>query len=109
MALACKPEILIADEPTTALDVTVQGEILSLLDELVTEEGMSLIFITHDLPVISRVVRRLLVMQDGHIVEDASTASIIASPKHPDTKKLIEAARLVTVVPYVSERESAKR
>ncbi|NNG02138.1 MAG: ABC transporter ATP-binding protein [Desulfobacteraceae bacterium] len=108
MALACKPEILIADEPTTALDVTVQGEILSLLDELVTEEGMSLIFITHDLPVISRVVRRLLVMQDGRIVEDGSTAGIIASPQHAETKKLIEAARLVTVVPYVSERRGAK-
>jgi peptide/nickel transport system ATP-binding protein len=103
MALACKPEILIADEPTTALDVTVQSEVLSLLDELVKEEGMSLIFITHDLPVIARVVNRILVMQDGHIVENGSTASIVESPKHPYTKKLIEAARTVTAVPYINE------
>lgn len=104
MALACKPEILIADEPTTALDVTVQGEVLSLLDKLVKEEGMSLIFITHDLPVISRVVNRLMVMQNGHVVEDGSTANIVASPKHEYTKKLIEAARIVTAVPYINER-----
>ncbi|MBU2512756.1 ABC transporter ATP-binding protein [bacterium] len=104
MALACKPEILIADEPTTALDVTVQGEVLLLLDKLVKEEGMSLIFITHDLPVIARVVSRLLVMQDGHIVEEGSTSNIIESPKHPYTKKLIEAARTVTAVPYVNEK-----
>jgi peptide/nickel transport system ATP-binding protein len=108
MALACKPEILIADEPTTALDVTVQDEVLSLLDELVEAEGMSLIFITHDLPVIARVVRRLLVMQDGRVVEDNTTEGILASPRHPNTKKLIEAARKVTVVPYVGGRKGAR-
>ena len=109
MALACKPEILIADEPTTALDVTVQREVLSLLDELVKEEGMSLIFITHDLPVIARVVKRILVMQNGHIVEGGATESIIASPEHPYTKKLIEAALTVTAVPYINERVGPKR
>lgn len=108
MALACKPEILIADEPTTALDVTVQGEVLSLLDELVKAEGMSLMFITHDLPVIARVVNHLLVMQHGHIVEDGSTTGIIESPNHPYTKKLIEAARTVTAVPYINERIEIK-
>jgi peptide/nickel transport system ATP-binding protein len=100
MALACKPALLIADEPTTALDVTVQAEVLSLLDELVTEEGMALLFITHDLPVISRVARRLLVMQDGRIVESDTTANILSSPKHPSTVRLLEAARRVTTLPY---------
>lgn len=104
MALACTPEILIADEPTTALDVTVQGEVLSLLDELVKEEGMSLMFITHDLPVIARVVNQLMVLQDGHVVEEGSTKQIVESPQHPYTKKLIEAARTVTAVPYINER-----
>lgn len=108
IALACKPEILIADEPTTALDVTVQDEILSLLDELVAAEGMSLIFITHDLPVIARVVSRLMVMQDGRIVEANTTADILASPQQADTKRLIEAARRVTVVPFINERKGAK-
>jgi peptide/nickel transport system ATP-binding protein len=107
MALACKSELLIADEPTTALDVTVQAEVLSLLDELVAEEGMALLFITHDLPVISRVVRRLLVMQEGRIVEDNLTAKVLASPEHPSSMKLIEAARRVTTVPFVGERAGA--
>lgn len=108
IALACKPELLIADEPTTALDVTVQAEVLSLLDELVAEEGMSLVFITHDLPVISRVVRRLIVMQDGRIVEEGPTTQIIGSPRHTNTRKLIEAARQVSVVPYIDERAKAR-
>jgi ABC-type dipeptide/oligopeptide/nickel transport system ATPase component len=108
IALACKPELLIADEPTTALDVTVQAEMLSLLDDLVTEEGMSLVFITHDLPVISRVVRRLIVMQDGRIVEEGPTTQIIGSPKHANTRKLIEAARQVSAVPYFDERAKAR-
>ncbi len=100
MALACQPKLLIADEPTTALDVTVQAEVLSLLDELVADEGMALLFITHDLPVISRVARRLLVMQDGRIVESDTTANILASPRHPAAARLLEAARRVTTVPY---------
>jgi len=101
MALGCEPELLIADEPTTALDVTVQAEVLSLLDELVTSEGMALLFITHDLPVISRITRRLLVMQDGRIVESGTTAKILSSPAHPYTAGLLESARRVTAVPYV--------
>jgi peptide/nickel transport system ATP-binding protein len=101
MALGCEPELLIADEPPTALDVTVQAEVLSLLDELVTSEGMALLFITHDLPVISRITRRLLVMQNGRIVESDATAKILVSPAHPYTAGLLESARRVTSVPYV--------
>jgi ABC-type microcin C transport system duplicated ATPase subunit YejF len=107
MALACRPALLIADEPTTALDVTVQAEVLALLDGLVTEEGMALLFITHDLPVISRVARRLLVMQDGRIVEDNTTEKVLTSPEHPAVRRLIEAARRVTNVPYVGQKAGA--
>jgi peptide/nickel transport system ATP-binding protein len=100
MALACKPRLLIADEPTTALDVTVQAEVLSLLDSLVSEEGMALLFISHDLPVVSRVAQRLLVMKDGRIVESGSTTALLSSPRHPYTADILAAARRVTTVPY---------
>ncbi|MBS8227203.1 ABC transporter ATP-binding protein [Vannielia litorea] len=91
MALALKPDILIADEPTTALDVTVQAQILALLEELQAETGMGLLLITHDLGVVAEVADRVVVMNSGQIVEAGSAADVYRSPKHPYTKKLIGA------------------
>ncbi|GAA1656457.1 ATP-binding cassette domain-containing protein [Actinoplanes couchii] len=93
MALACKPRLLIADEPTTALDVTVQSEILDLLDRVVTEQGTALLFITHDLPVAARVVHDTHVLRDGRIVESGPIARVIAEPSHPYTRTLVDSAR----------------
>ncbi len=91
MALANKPDILIADEPTTALDVTIQAQILELLAELKREEQMGLLFITHDLGIVQRIADKVCVMKDGEIVESGPTAKIFASPQHPYTKKLLNA------------------
>ncbi|MEP5340037.1 MAG: ABC transporter ATP-binding protein [Algibacter sp.] len=89
MAIACKPDILIADEPTTALDVTVQKDIVSLLKELQSDTKMSIIFITHDLALISEIANRVLVMYKGHIVEEGAVSKIFKSPQHNYTKALI--------------------
>ena len=89
MAISCEPKILIADEPTTALDVTVQATILELLKELQQETGMGMIFITHDLGVISRIANKVLVMYKGKAVEQGSVAEIFDNPKHPYTKGLL--------------------
>ncbi|AUC74803.1 ABC transporter ATP-binding protein [Olleya sp. Bg11-27] len=89
MAIACKPQLLIADEPTTALDVTVQKEIISLLKELQAETKMSIIFITHDLSLISEIANRVLVMYKGEIVEQNTVHNIFKHPKHNYTKALI--------------------
>ena len=91
MALANGPELLIADEPTTALDVTIQAQILDLLAELKKAEQMSLLFITHDLGIVRRIADRVCVMKDGEIVEQGPTAEIFEAPKHPYTRKLLEA------------------
>jgi len=91
MATACSPEVLIADEPTTALDVTVQAQILSLLVELVEERGSSLLLITHDLPVVANVCQRVLVLYGGHIVEEGSIDEVFAFPRHPYTRALLDA------------------
>lgn len=91
MALSNKPDILIADEPTTALDVTIQAQILELLAELKAEEDMGLLFITHDLGVVRRIADRVCVMKDGEIVETGPTAEIFANPQHPYTQKLLAA------------------
>ncbi len=91
MALANKPDILIADEPTTALDVTIQAQILELLAELKESEGMGVLFITHDLAVVRRIADRVCVMKDGEIVEAGPTAEIFANPQHPYTQKLLAA------------------
>ncbi|MFI5843997.1 ATP-binding cassette domain-containing protein [Catenuloplanes sp. NPDC051500] len=93
MALACRPRLLIADEPTTALDVTVQAEILDLLDGLVRARGMALLFITHDLPVAARIADHLLVLRDGRVVESGPAAAVIASPAHEYTRTLVAGAR----------------
>lgn len=91
MALACRPELLIADEPTTALDVTIQAQILDLLSELQTETGMAVLLITHDLGVVAKMADRVLVMYAGEIVEDASRKDFFKTPLHPYSKKLFKA------------------
>ena len=90
MAIACKPKILIADEPTTALDVTIQAQILDLLRQLVAEEGMGLILVTHDLGVVAGVCNRTNVMYAGQLVETAPTSELFASPRHPYTVGLLQ-------------------
>ncbi|MEX3017862.1 ABC transporter ATP-binding protein [Gymnodinialimonas hymeniacidonis] len=91
MALANGPELLIADEPTTALDVTIQAQILDLLGDLKRSEGMSLLFITHDLAIVRRIADRVCVMQGGEIVEQGKTGEIFDNPQHPYTRKLLGA------------------
>lgn len=91
MALANEPELLIADEPTTALDVTVQAQILELLKELQEKNGLSMLFITHDLGIVRRIADRCCVMQHGHIVEQGETEKIFTKPSHDYTKHLLSA------------------
>ncbi|MBI1909325.1 MAG: ABC transporter ATP-binding protein [Deltaproteobacteria bacterium] len=91
MALACQPELLVADEPTTALDVTIQAQVLELLKELQKKLGMALILITHDLGVVAETVETVMVMYAGKIVESAPTREIFANPRHPYTKALLGA------------------
>jgi len=98
MAIACKPQILIADEPTTALDVTVQKEIIELLKELQQETSMSIIFITHDLALVSEIADEVLVMYQGEIVEKGEVSQVFKSPVHNYTKALINSK------PTLSER-----
>jgi oligopeptide/dipeptide ABC transporter ATP-binding protein len=92
MALANEPRLLVADEPTTALDVTTQAEILALLDGLRREQGLALLFITHDLGVAAGVADRVAVMYAGRVVEEAAAADLFASPRHPYTRGLLESS-----------------
>ena len=89
MALACKPALVIADEPTTALDVTIQAQILDLLRQLQAEHGLALLLITHDLGVVAEMADRVAVMYAGRIVEQGPVDAIFASPQHPYTKGLL--------------------
>ncbi|MDX1607488.1 MAG: ABC transporter ATP-binding protein, partial [Candidatus Competibacterales bacterium] len=91
MALACHPKLLIADEPTTALDVTIQAQILDLLAELVAEDGMGLLLITHDLGVVAEMTDRVAVMYAGHIVEQAATTALFRHMAHPYSHGLLRA------------------
>lgn len=90
MALACKPDILIADEPTTALDVTIQAQILSLMQDLQREIGMSIILITHDLGVVAQMCDEVVVMYAGRAVEEAEVHNLFRRPRHPYTKGLLD-------------------
>ena len=112
MALACGPDLLIADEPTTALDVTIQQQILDLIRELVAERGMALMLISHDLGVIAQNVQRMMVMYGGSVVESGATAAVFANRMHPYTLGLfgarpglrhVKGQRLVTIPGTVPE------
>lgn len=92
MALACEPELLLADEPTTALDVTIQGQILQLLKELSRQKGMGVLLITHDLGVVAQMADTVIVMYAGRIVEEAPVQELFAQPQHPYTVGLMHAA-----------------
>jgi peptide/nickel transport system ATP-binding protein len=93
MALACRPALLIADEPTTALDVTVQAEVMVLLRQLVVEDDTALMFISHDVALVSGVVDDVVVMRDGHILERGAALDVASQPRHPYTRQLLDAAR----------------
>jgi len=90
MALACNPRLMIADEPTTALDVTIQAQILDLMDKLKSDTGASILFITHDLGVIAEMAQNVAVMYAGHMVEYTDVKTLFAAPKHPYTVGLLE-------------------
>ncbi len=98
MALACNPELLIADEPTTALDVTIQAQILELLDNLRRTRKLAVLLITHDLGVIAEVADRVCVMYTGKIVEEAPVEELFADPKHPYTQGLLNSVPKLTAV-----------
>ncbi|WP_299722644.1 ABC transporter ATP-binding protein [uncultured Tateyamaria sp.] len=114
MALANQPDVLIADEPTTALDVTIQAQILDLLAGLKQTERMGLLFITHDLGIVRRIADRVCVMQNGEIVETGPTAEIFANPQHPYTQKLLGAeptgqpAPVPADAPLIAETQNLK-
>jgi dipeptide transport system ATP-binding protein len=114
MAIACNPKLLIADEPTTALDVTIQAQILDLLLTLQKERGMALVLITHNMGVVAETAQRIMVMYAGQIMEERKAADLFASPQHPYTEALLaalpersEGGRLATipgVVPGLYDR-----
>ena len=103
IALACRPTLLIADEPTTALDVTIQAQILNLMKDMQQRFGTSIILITHDLGVVAGMCDRVAVMKDGEIVETGTTEEIFDNPKHSYTKKLLNA------LPRLDEKKKPKR
>jgi len=90
MALACQPELLIADEPTTALDVTIQAEILKLLKELRQKFNLSIIYITHNFGIVKEICDRVIVMYQGRVVEEGNTSQVLENPEDPYTKRLID-------------------
>jgi peptide/nickel transport system ATP-binding protein len=98
MALACDPDILLADEPTTALDVTIQAEILDLLSELQERLGMAMVFVSHDLGVVAQIADRMIVMYAGQVVEEGATDRIFSRPRHPYTEGLIRSIPRLTGV-----------
>ena len=117
MAIACNPQLLIADEPTTALDVTIQAQILDLLRDLQRERGMALVLVTHNMGVVAEMARRVAVMYAGQVLEERAADELFAAPQHPYTAALLEAmpersaghARLATipgVVPGLYDRPS---
>ena len=103
MALACSPKLMIADEPTTALDVTIQAQILELMNRLQQEKGMSVILITHNLGVIAETAQMVAVMYAGRVVEYTDVRTIFASPKHPYTQGLLKS------IPRLDEDHGRKK
>jgi peptide/nickel transport system ATP-binding protein len=103
MALACSPELLIADEPTTALDVTIQAQILDLLAEIKTRLGMSIMLITHAMGVVAEIAERVAVMYAGQVVEEAAVGELFAEPLHPYTQGLIRS------IPRLQDRAGKRR
>ena len=108
MALACNPRLLIADEPTTALDVTIQVQILELLEDIQKEFGMAVMMITHDLNMVRRFAERVCVMQEGHLVETAAVDQLFENPRHNYTKQLL-ASQPQRIVDDISETELRQR
>src|SRR5262249_17787109 len=102
IAIACRPQLILADEPTTALDVTIQDQILNLLAELQAEYGMSMILVSHALGAVAQNADSVMVMYAGHVVEDAPTAEILERNRHPYTEGLLKA--LPTVAPKAARR-----
>ena len=96
MAMACAPRLLICDEPTSSLDVSIQAQILALLDDLQRQLGLSCVFISHNLAVVERLADRVLVMSRGSVVEEADTETLFATPQHPYTRQLLDAVLPVT-------------
>ena len=103
IALAARPQLLIADEPTTALDVTVQDAVLTLLERLVADRGMALLFISHDLAVVSRMVDRIVVLRDGVVVEEGAVTEVLQHPAEPYTRMLVDSARALDA--YLDAKE----
>src|SRR5699024_6323700 len=112
MALAQGPDLLICDEPTTALDVTTQAEILALIEKLVATRGLSLLFITHDLDVVKRMCTHTVALRAGKIVESGTTAEILQNPQHAYTQELIAACELGAATtddaPATEDRKSTR-
>jgi peptide/nickel transport system ATP-binding protein len=109
IALACSPVLLIADEPTTALDATVQGEVLALIDELVRDARMGLLLVSHDLAAVAGAVDRLLVMYGGTVVECGPAAAVFAHPAHPYTRGLFAAQPRIDPIDSVDRSAAARR
>ncbi len=106
IAMACEPELLIADEPTTALDVTIQAQVLDLMKDLQNKKGTSILFITHDLGVVYQIADEVVVMYKGHIVEKASAQELFKDPRHPYTKALLHSIPIPGVTPRKSRLDT---
>jgi len=109
MALACEPRLLIADEPTTALDVTIQAQILDLMRELKTRTGAAIMLITHDLGVVAEMAQRVIVMYAGRKVEEASVIDLFARPRHPYTRGLLDSIPKLGAASRASEGDAGAR
>ncbi len=106
IAMACEPKLLIADEPTTALDVTIQAQVLELMNDLQKKKGTSILFITHDLGVVYQIADEVVVMYKGHIVEKASAKELFHDPRHPYTKALLHSIPVPGVTPRKSRLDT---